>query len=135
MKEQSRRYPTKLMCSALKVSSSGYYAWMVRPESRSRREDRRLLTEIRASYEASGRTYGSPRVHKDLREEGMSCGRHRVARLMRENGLRATPRRRYLATTDSAHCYAVTANLLDRRFGVERVNRVWAADITYVGTE
>ena len=135
MKEQGSRYPTGLMCGALGVSSSGYYAWRGRPESRGKAEDRRLLVEIRASFQASGSTYGSPRVHKDLREEGVSCGRHRVARLMRASGLRATPRRRYLATTDSAHCYAVTANLLDRRFAVERVNRVWAADITYVGTE
>jgi len=135
VKEQGGRYPTSLMCRALRVSSSGYYAWRGRPESRSKSEDRRLLTEIRASFEASGRRYGSPRVHKDLREEGIPCGRHRVARLMRDSGLRATPRRRYLATTDSAHCYAVTANLLDRRFEVKGVNRVWAADITYVGTE
>ena len=60
-------YPARWMCSALKVSTSGYYSWLRRPESTHRREDRRLLTEIRASFEASDRTYGSPRVHKDLK--------------------------------------------------------------------
>lgn len=123
------------MCSALKVSSSGYYAWLRRPECALRREDRRLLTEIRASFEASKRTYGSPRVRKNLQTLGYRVAKKRIARIMRQHGLRALPRRRFRYTTDSDHGFPVAANLLDRRFTAEAPDRVWAGDVTYIHTE
>lgn len=92
------------------------------------------MMEIELSHKASDRSYGSPRVHKDLQEQGIRCGRKRVARLMRENGIRAKQARRYKATTDSDHRYPVAANLLDRQFDVDEPDRAWAADITYVWT-
>jgi len=134
--EQHREdYPTRWMCSALEVSERGFQSWRGRPESERDRTDRRLLVAVRASYERSDRTYGSPRILKDLRETGCCCSVKRIARLMRANGLVAVQRRRFRITTESGHHLPVQANLLRRDFAAERINRVWLADITYVGTE
>lgn len=123
-----------MMCRLLEVRRSTYYAWRRRAESRRAKEDRRLVVEIKLSHKASDRTYGSPRVHRDLREQGIRCGCKRVARLMRENGIRAKQARRFKATTDSDRGAPVAANLLDRQFEVDRPDRVWTADITYIWT-
>ena len=134
--EQHRTvYPTRVMCSALKVSPRGFYSWRHRAESPRRRVDRRLLVEIRASYERSHRTYGSPRVLRDLQEVGYRCSTKRIARIMRENSLVAVQRRRWKATTQSGHSYPVQLNLLARNFKAPAANRVWLADITYITTE
>jgi transposase InsO family protein len=93
-----------------------------------------LVIEIELSHKASDRTYGSPRVHEDLQEQGIRCGRKRVARLMRENGIRAKQTRRFKATTDSDHNDPVAPNLLDREFQVDVPDRVWVADLTYIWT-
>ena len=127
-------YPLVTMCRLLGVKRSTYYAWRRRPESRRTKEARLLLIEIEISHKASGRTYGSPRVHEDLQKRGIPCGRNRVARLMRERGIRAKQARRYKATTDSNHNHPVAANLLDRQFDVDELDRVWTADITYIWT-
>jgi len=123
------------MCSALKVSPRGFYSWRHRPESPRRRVDRRLLVEIRTSYERSHRTYGSPRVLRDLQEAGYRCARKRIARIMRENSLVAVQRRRWKVTTQSAHTFPVQINLLARDFKASAPNRVWLADITFIATE
>jgi transposase InsO family protein len=134
--EQHRAiYPTRVMCSALKVSTRGFYSWRHRAESPRRRADRRLLAEIRASYERSHRTYGSPRVLRDLQELGYRCSTKRIARIMRENSLVAVQRRRWKATTQSAHSFPIQINLLAREFKAPAPNRVWLADITYIATE
>ncbi len=93
-----------------------------------------MVIEIELSHKASDRTYGSPRVHEDLQEQGIRCGRKRVARLMRENGIRAKQARRFKATTDSDHNDPVAPNLLDREFRVDVPDRVWVADLTYIWT-
>ena len=93
-----------------------------------------MVIEIELSHKASDRTYGSPRVHEDLQEQGIRCGRKRVARLMRENGIRAKQARRFKATTDSDHNDPVAPNLLDREFHVDVPDRVWVADLTYIWT-
>ena len=122
------------MCQVLDVSLSGYYAWLHRPESQRSREDRRLLIEIRAIHRQSRRTYGSPRMVRELRERQYRCGRHRVARLMRQDGLEGTYRRKFRVTTDSQHKWPVAPNRLERRFVVARPDTVWAGDITYIRT-
>lgn len=127
--------PVRWLCSALRVSRRGYYDWRHREPSRRSREDQLLLTEIRASFHASKRTYGSPRVTKDLRALDYRVSEKRVARLMRENGLQAIQKRRFKLTTQSNHGYPVTANLLERRFAVEERDRSWVADITHIRTE
>ena len=122
------------MCRLLEVSPSGYYAWSARPESRRSREERQLVVAIRAFHQASRRTYGSPRIHKDLREHGLRCGENRVARLMRKHGVRAKQARKFKATTDSKHDQPVAENLLGQDFRVSKPNTRWVADITYIAT-
>jgi transposase InsO family protein len=127
-------YPVRLLCRCLAVSRAGYYAWRKRPPSARAREDAQLGVEIAAAHAESRRTYGSPRVQRDLRARGRCVSRKRVARLMRERGLHARRRRRFQRTTDSNHAFPVAANVLDRRFSVERPNLVWVGDITYIAT-
>ena len=127
-------YPVRLLCRCLEVSRAGFYAWRQRPVSPRTREDRQLAVEIRASHAESRRTYGSPRVLRDLREQGRRVSRKRVARLMREAGLVARRRRRFKATTDSKHPFPVAANVLMRDFEVSAPNTAWVTDITYVAT-
>jgi transposase InsO family protein len=121
-------------CEVLGVSPSGYYAWRARGESRRKREDCRLKVEIRAVYQASRNTYGAPRVHAELLARGFSAGLNRVARLMREEGIKAVRRRRRRAWEPQPPLEAPQANVLDRAFTPERPDAAWAADITYLPT-
>ena len=121
------------MCRILRVQRSGYYAWLEKPLSDRAVEDRRLLSLIKASHKAADGVYGSPRVFKDLREAGETCGRHRVARVMKSHGVkgvRIRKRPKYKAGTPSL----LAPNRLDREFTVDAPNRVWATDITYIRT-
>ena len=124
----------RAMCSALKVSPSGYYAWRGRPESERSRENRQILEEIRKEYKASDNRYGSPNIYHALKAKGIQCSENRVARLMRINGIQAKLRRRFVATTDSNHNLPVAENVLDRKFMAERPNEAWVSDITYIRT-
>lgn len=128
-------YPVSLMCSALRVSRSGFYAWRRRQPSRRAREDARLAAEIRTVHQQARGIYGSPRVHVELQQRAFQVGRHRVARLMREQGLTARFKRRFRRTTDSKHNDPIAANRLNRQFDVEGPDRVWATDITYLWTD
>ncbi len=127
-------YPIRLLCRCLEVSRSGYYAWRTRRVSARAKQDARLKVEISASHSASRRTYGSPRILRDLREDGRRVSRKRVARLMRELGLEGRRKRRFRATTDSRHRFPVAPNLLMRHFDVEAPNTAWVTDITYLAT-
>ena len=125
------------MCRVLGVSRSGFYAWINRPLSERAQEDQRLLVHVRVAHERSRGTYGSPRVHQDLLEQGEQTSEKRVARLMREDGLQAKQPRRFRMTTNSQHLYPVADNVLDRQFAPEQAaepDRVWVADITNVPT-
>ena len=122
------------MCRALAVSPAGYYAWRGRPESRRAAANRTLLSTIRVLHQDSRQTYGSPSIWRALRKQGHRVGEHRVARLMRHDGLRAKTVKKWRATTYSSHGLPVAANTLQRQFTVPQPNRVWAGDITYVWT-
>lgn len=117
-------------CRALHVSPSGFYAWQQRPKSARARRDRHLRLRIRASHDASRQRYGRPRIWKDLREEGEPVSQKRVSRLMRADGLRARPRKRFRSTTMSEHDQPVAANVLARQFDAERPNQRWVGDTT-----
>ena len=130
-------YPVPLMCRALEVSASGFYAAQRRPASARAGADERLRVQVRAAHAESRRRYGAPRVHRELRAQGTRVAKKRVARLMREDGLVARRPRRFVRTTDSAHAQPVAPNHLARRFAVGEIggpDRVWASDITYVPT-
>jgi len=133
IKEHSDEHSIKTMCGVLEVARAGYYEWLRNPLSKRAKEDARLLRLIRASYNASHGVYGSARIFLDLREAGETCSKHRVARIMRENKIRALHgyrTRRYVAAKPSA----VLPDLVKRNFDVIRPNRVWVTDITYIRT-
>lgn len=126
-------FGVETMCRVLGVSRSGYYSWLEKPISDRAHEDARLLRLIRASFVASHGIYGAPRVHQDLRELGETCSKHRVERLMRENGLRALHgyRTRHIPVANPP---ALIPNLLQRQFTASRPNEAWVTDITYIRT-
>lgn len=134
--EQHRhQFPVVRMCAVLGVSPSGYYAFRKRRPSRRARENQRLLVHIRAIHRASRATYGYRRIYHELREQGMMCSRHRIARLMRRAGLRVKSRRPYKVTTRANPRHPVADNLLDRDFQADQPDRKWVADITYIATD
>ena len=126
--------PVGRMCTLLGVSVSGYYAWKGRRPSRRQCDDMIYLSRIREHFALSHGTYGYPRMHAELVEEGLSIGKHRVARLMRENGLKAPHRRRFKHTTNSHHHYPIVPNLLSQDFVCDKPNQKWGADISYIWT-
>ncbi len=123
------------MCRMLGVSKAGYFAWRDRPESPRGDEDRALTTRIHVIHAESRKTYGSPRVHRELRGQGTSISRKRVERLMRTAGIQVKPKARFVVTTDSAHGLPVAPNLLEQNFSGTATYLRWVTDITYVATE
>jgi transposase InsO family protein len=130
-------FEVSLMCRVLEVTRSGFYSWRGREPSARARKEERLRVEVRAIHRTSRGRYGSPRVHAELQARGEQVSRRRVARLMRQEGLRGKKRRRFRVTTNSDHTYPVADNVLNRKFAIKQVSgpdRAWAADITYVPT-
>jgi putative transposase len=131
---EKARYPIRILCRSLCVTPSGYYAWVHRGPSLRTRQDLELIRRLRLVHAINRQVYGRPRLHRALRAEGRRVSPKRVARLMRQAGLRAKGRRRFRVTTDSAHGWPVAANHLARQFAVTTPHRVWAADITALWT-
>ena len=135
MLAEKAHYPIRVMARVLGVTASGYYAWHGRPLITPRvRGNRALGRRIRLIHAESRGTYGSPRVMRALRDEGTRVGRNRVIRLMRHEQLRGRPRRRFRVTTQTDATARPAANVLARRFAVQRPNQVWAADLTALPT-
>ena len=123
------------LCRALGVSRGGFYAWLTRPPSARTRSDEELSAKVRSSFLASDRTYGARRVWHDMLADGVSCGLHRIERLMRQQALKARPRRRRLPPDTGARSMnAIAPNVLDRTFQAPSANRKWVADFTYIWT-
>ncbi len=127
-------FRVKKMCKVLKISKSGYYSWRCQKPSRRHQENELLLGHIEAVYEHSRGTYGSPRITIELKERGIPCGKNRILRIMRDNGIRAKMKKKYKATTDSRHNHPVAPNLF-LKGGQQATNTVWASDITYIPTD
>src|SRR6516164_7378210 len=128
-------WPAGWLCGALGVSRGGFYAWLTRPRSQRRRSDEELGAKVRTSFLGSDRTYGARRVWHDVLAEGLSCGLHRIERLMRLQALKARPRRRRLPPDlGERQTAAVAPNVLDRFFAAAAPNLRWIADFTYVWT-
>lgn len=126
-----------MMARLLEVSRSGYYAAQRGEPGKRKIARERLRLHVRGAFRKSRRRYGSPRVHQELRAQGIQTGRRQVAQIMREDGLLARPKRRFVVTTDSDHGLRVFPNLLERNFEVSghpELNRVWVSDITYLPT-
>jgi len=123
------------MCQVLNVSRSGYYSWLNRTPSKRKLENEELKIKIAEIYWQSRGTYGSPRIHEKLKKEGYHYNIKRIARLMKELGLKAIQKRKFKVTTDSNHNYPVKENLLKREFDVDTPNKAWVSDITYISTQ
>jgi putative transposase len=132
--EHRRRWPIRVICGALQVSTAGYYAWRQRPLSRRRLRQQTTTAQIRAIHLESKARYGSPRVHTELLDRGHPCCLNTVARLMRQAGIAVKIRRQFRLTTDSDHDLPIAENRLDRQFNPSKANQAWVADITYVPT-
>ena len=137
IQSHARIFHIVTMCRVLEVSRAGYYAWRARPLCDRVKDDRVLTAKIREIQKQVKASYGSPRTHRELKSLGVKCGRHRVARVMREAGIRAKSARKFRVTTQSEHAYVAAPNVLDRQFSLEqhpKPDRTWAADITYIPT-
>jgi len=124
----------KKMCRVLAVSRSGYYTWAKHISSIRQKENERLLLYIKEAYKKGRGTYGSPRVTAELRSKGIPCGKNRIARLMKSQGIMAKTKRRFKATKRFKHDFLVADNLLNQRFESNEVNKVWVSDITFIRT-
>lgn len=129
------KYPISQQCQALGVARSGYYAWQKRQPREEEPGLYALLEHIQRIHRKSRGTYGSPRIHAQLRAEGFHYNRKRIARLMQLKGLVGRRKHRKVSTTDSRHSYPVAQNILNRVFQTDKANQKWAADITYIPTQ
>lgn len=127
-------FPVSRMCQVLAVSSSGYYAWRKRPASAREMANQELYQRVEAVYHENQEVYGSPRIYRELKDQGVACSENRIARLMRLRGLRAKQTRRFKTTTRRNKTHPVAPNLLQRDFKADRPDQKWLADITYIAT-
>ena len=132
--EHRDQWPVRLLCDALDVSAAGYYAWRDRPASARQQRHDALVVEVRALHAELKARYGSPRIHAELAARRHDCCVNTVAKLMRDNDIRAKTARKFRCTTDSDHDLPVTENLLDRQFNPASPNEAWVADSTSIPT-
>jgi putative transposase len=135
MDKYKMEHRVEKMAKVFNVSRSGYYSWKNRPESERSMRNKELMIEIKKIFNKSRQTYGYNRIYKGLQKDKIDCGINRVAKLMRENGIKAKAAKKYKATTDSNHKNTVSENILDRQFNVSQPNKAWASDITYIWTQ
>lgn len=135
MKAHSKQFPVEKMAEVMGVSRSGYYDFLHKGPSKRALEDQGIVEEIKKAHKKSRGTYGSPRVHAELKKQGISCSRKRTAKLMRKEKIQAKMRKRWKRTTlQSKKVVDIAPNHLDQQFHVEKPNKVWVSDITYVWT-
>ena len=134
MKDNQNIFHIDLMSKVLKVSRSGYYAWLRRPVSSREKNNRYLIERIRSIYEQRKRVYGCLRITAELKDQVFSCSKNRIARLMRKQGITARVKKRFRVTTNSNHKLPVACNLVQMQFNPEMLNILWTWDITYIWT-
>jgi putative transposase len=127
-------FPVAIMCCALEVSRSGFYAWTRRPVAPREVKQAELTVQVKAAHERSRGTYGSPRVHRELQAQGVVVSLKTVAKSMRNAGIQGRSKRRFKRTTDSRHADPIAPNVLDRHFDASAPNEVWVTDVTAIAT-
>jgi putative transposase len=132
--DHAKQFKVQRMTELLEVSKSGFYRYLKRSPGKRSQENSFLLAKVKEIYDQGRKCYGSPRITASLRQQGYSVGHNRVARIMRENNLKAKMKRKRVNTTDSNHSRPVAENVLNRQFQVPEMNCVWAGDITYIPT-
>jgi len=134
IREHENEFRVVRMCSVLRVSRSGYYHWVKRPESQRAREDRDLLVHIRRVHLQSRRAYGTVKTWRELQAQGITCGKHRVARLRQRNGIEAQRKRRFRLTVQNRNTAPAAPNLLRQQFVAAQPDRIWVGDMTFIRT-
>jgi len=134
MLNHEQEFSVEKMCRVLKASRSGYYVWKDEPVTKRMRAEAELVNRIFNIHRDSRKTYGSPRIAKELQKLGYRVGENRVAQLMRENGIRAKTKRKFKRTTDSEHRRPISPNLLANKVLPTQANEIWVGDITYIHT-
>jgi len=124
VREHQKQFAVVMLCRVMEMASSGYYAWLHRPESPRAKANRALATRIKAAHARSRKTYGRRRIHIQLQRDGITCSRNRVGRLMRQAGICGLRRRTFKPTTDSRHSFPVAPNLLARDFTATAPNQI-----------
>jgi len=135
IKQLRLKYSALALCKYLKVSESGYYAWLNRKPSKRAQEEARLTVEIKAMHKRMRGVFGAEKLQKELSEVGTHVGISWIKRIKREQGLYCKQTKKYKATTDSSHKLPVAENVLNQEFKAEAPNKVWVTDITYIPTE
>ena len=130
IRAEKENFPVTILCSVLRVSRSGYYAWCKRPSSLRCLLDKRIAVDIAVAHKAGRGTYGTRRIHRVLKNKGWHVSHKRVARLQKQEGHMVKQKRRFTATTDSRHDGSTAQNLLGRSFHISKLNTVWVTDIT-----
>lgn len=134
IREHDNEFRVVRMCSVLQVSRSGYYDWVDRPQSTRAREDGELLVQIRRVHIQFRRAYGAVKTWRELNGQGVRCGKHRVARLRKREGIEAQRRRRFRLTVENQHTAAPAPNLVQRQFITAQIDRIWVGDMTFIRT-
>lgn len=134
IQEHQDEFTIARMCSVLRVSRSGYYDWLGRPQSKRARADAELLVHIRRVHIQLRRAYGAVKTWRELNGQGVTCGKHRVARLRRHDGIEAQRRRRFRLTMQNQHTAPPAPNLVQRQFKVLQPDRIWVGDMTFIRT-
>jgi transposase InsO family protein len=134
IKQHQEQMPVRQLCEILDVSRSAYYRWQKTGPSEREQRNESLLPLVQEIHQQSRRNYGSPRIWDALRQRGIRCGRHRIARIMRLHGIQAKTKRRFKVTTRSKRNQLPMPDLVQRNFNAERPNQVWTSDITYLWT-
>lgn len=135
IKANMKDFSVRMMCRILNVSSSGFYAWLTRKPSKRAMQNKHLTHKIKKIFAEERCRAGSPRVTRRLHNEGITVGKHRVARIMQLNGWRAKAAKKYKATTNSKHSLPVADNLLQQDFSAKYADEKWVSDITYISTD
>jgi len=134
MEQYGSGFEVRKMCRVLGVSRSGYYSYLRRGLSQRNEENKRFVSKIKEIWKWSRGTYGSPRITAELQAQGLGCGENRIARLMREAGIKARTRKKFRITTKSDHNLLLAEDLVGRDFSTARMNELWLSDITYIWT-
>lgn len=134
IEEHRSCWAVNLMAEVLAVSVSGFYSWLGRPKSKRAKADETLTKQIVMFHCGNRCTYGSPRIHRDLKAAGQQVGRKRVARLMNAAGVRGKTKRKYKTTTNAKHSRPKANNLIQQNFAAAAPDTLWASDITYIST-
>ena len=127
-------FDISIICPVLGVKRSSYYAWKIRPESKRKRENMNLLNEIKNIHKKTKEIYGSPRIHSELKDRGIACGKNRVVKLMKENGIFSKIKKKYRYKSKQSNVKFECENIVNRLFKIKQPNKVWVSDITYIPT-